>query len=81
MAETKHEVKVFSTPTCPWCQKTKQYFDEQGVKYENIDVTQNQEMAKKMVEKSGQMGVPQIWVDDQVVVGYNKSVFDDLLDL
>lgn len=81
MAETNDNVKVFSTPTCPWCQKVKQYLNDQNVDFEDIDVSKDQAMAKKMVQKSGQMGVPQVWIDDQVIVGYNKSVIDDLLNL
>lgn len=74
-----HVVKVFSTQTCPYCHMVKDYLKERGVSFEDIDVSQNREQAMKMVQKSGQMGVPQLWIDDEVVVGYDTAKIDRLL--
>jgi len=75
------KVKVFSTPTCPYCHMAKDYLKDKKVSFEDIDVSQDQNQARAMVEKSGQMGVPQLWIDDQIVIGFNKPVIDMLLDL
>ncbi len=75
------KVKVFSTPTCPWCTRVKEYLKEKNVTYENIDVSQDYEAAQRMVAKSGQSGVPQLWIDDEVVVGFNQPLIDQLLGL
>lgn len=75
------KVKVFSTPTCPYCYMAKNYLKDKKVSFEDIDVSQNQNQARVMVEKSGQMGVPQLWIDDQIVIGFNKPVIDMLLNL
>lgn len=75
------KVKVFSTPTCPYCYMAKRYLTEKKVAFEDIDVSQNQEQAIAMYQKSGQMGVPQLWIDDQVVVGFDKASIDHLLNL
>jgi glutaredoxin 3 len=75
------KVKVFSTPTCPFCHMAKDYLKDKKVSFEDIDVSQDQNQARAMVEKSGQMGVPQLWIDDQIVIGFNKPVIDMLLDL
>ncbi len=75
------KVKVFSTPTCPYCYMAKGYLTEKKVAFEDIDVSQNQEQAIAMYQKSGQMGVPQLWIDDQVVVGFDKASIDHLLNL
>lgn len=74
-----HIVKVYSTPTCPYCIKAKAYFDSQGVKYENIDVSTDQQGLQEMVTLSGQMGVPVISVDGQIVAGFDKAKLNELL--
>lgn len=81
MEEKKHKVTVFSTTTCPWCVRAKQYLDQAGIEYEDVDVSQDHESAKKMVEKSHQMGVPQLWIDDEVVVGFDQDRIKELLGL
>ncbi len=75
------KVKVFSTPTCPYCHMAKKYLKDKKVSFEDIDVSQDQNQAKTMVEKSGEMGVPQLWIDDEVVIGFDKPVIDELLGL
>jgi glutaredoxin-like YruB-family protein len=75
------EVKVFSTPTCPWCQKVKEFLKEKNVEFEDIDVSTNQEAAKEMVEKSGQMGVPVVMVDSEVIVGFDQDKLKGALKL
>jgi glutaredoxin-like YruB-family protein len=73
------KVKVFSTPTCPFCHMAKDYLKNRKVEFEDIDVSRDQTQAKKMIQKSGEMGVPQLWIDDEVVIGFNKPVIDQLL--
>ena len=75
------KVKVFSTPTCPYCYMAKSYLEEKNIPFEDIDVSQDQNQARAMIERSGEMGVPQIWIDDEVVIGFNKPVIDELLGL
>lgn len=75
------KVKVFSTPTCPYCHMAKDYLTDKKVSFEDINVSQDQQQAQKMVERSGEMGVPQLWIDDQIVIGFNKPVIDHLLGL
>jgi len=57
----------------------KEYFNENGVKYEAFDVASDMEKRKEMMEKSGQMGVPVIVIGNEVVVGFNKPLIEDLL--
>lgn len=76
-----HEVKVYSTPTCPWCVKAKEFFKENNVDFTDIDVSQNQEAAQEMIKKSGQMGVPVIEIDGNIIVGFDEQKIKELLDL
>ncbi len=77
----KKEVIVFSTPSCPWCRRLKMYLQEKGIPFKDIDVSTNQAAAQAMVARSGQMGVPQAWINGQVVVGFDKPRIDALLGL
>ncbi|TKJ17558.1 NrdH-redoxin [Candidatus Woesearchaeota archaeon B3_Woes] len=70
------KIKVYSTPTCPWCVKIKEFLDEKKVEYEDIDVSVDHEAAKEMMEKSGQMGVPQIEINGKVIVGFDKEAIE-----
>ena len=72
MAE-KHEVTVYSTPTCSWCHKTEEFFKKHNIKFKSIDVGKDKKAAHDMIQKSGQMGVPVIDIDGQIIIGYDVS--------
>ncbi|MBI5123865.1 MAG: glutathione S-transferase N-terminal domain-containing protein [Candidatus Omnitrophica bacterium] len=67
------KVTVYSTTTCPFCIRVKQYLKENKVQFEDIDVSANQEKADEMIKKSGQMGVPVIEIDGEIIVGFDKE--------
>ena len=67
------KVKVFSTTTCPWCVKVKDFLKENNVEFEDINVGEDTEQAQYMVEMSGQMGVPVIEIDGEFIVGFNEA--------
>jgi len=74
-------VKVYSTPTCPYCKMAKAYLAESNIPFEDIDVSVNQPAAQEMIAKSGQMGVPVIDIDGKVVVGFDKAKINQYLGL
>ena len=76
-----HSVTVFSTPTCPWCSRLKAYLRQRNIPFKEIDVSRDTQAAQEMVRRSGQMGVPQAWIDGQVVVGFDRKRVDALLGL
>jgi len=71
------DVKVYSTPTCPWCVKAKEFLKGRGIEFKDIDVSADQNAAKEMVDKSGQMGVPVIEIDGTVIVGFDKERIEE----
>lgn len=73
------EVVIYTTPTCPWCKRAKEYFSQKGISYLEHNVAKDRDKANEMVQKSGQMGVPVITVDGEVIVGFNQSRLDKLL--
>ena len=75
-------VKIYTTPTCHFCNMAKEYFKANSVAYEAIDVASDLEARKAMVEMTGQMGVPVIVVGDtDVVVGFDQPKIASLLGL
>ncbi len=78
---SKHSVVVFSTPTCPWCVRLKAYLRQRNIAFRDVDVSRDAASARDMVSRSGQMGVPQAWIDGQVVVGFDRARVDTLLGL
>lgn len=80
MAETTTKrVTVYSTPTCPYCHQAKDYLASKGVAFADLNVAADLEARNEMVRKSGQLGVPVIEVDGQVIVGFNRGKLDELL--
>ncbi len=67
------KVLVYSTPTCPYCIRTKQFLRDNNIVFEDIDVSVNQTAAEEIVRKSGQMGVPVLDIDGQIIVGFDKE--------
>ena len=76
---TDKKVVVYSTPTCPYCKRAKDYLSRKGISYTDINVAESRDAAKEMIQKSGQMGVPVIIIDGEVVVGFNQTLLDRLL--
>jgi len=72
-------VIIYSAPTCPYCKRAKEYLSQKGISYTDYDVASDRDKAKEMIQKSGQIGVPVILVDDQLVAGFNQSKLDELL--
>jgi len=75
------EVKVYSTPTCPWCIRIKQFLKDNNITFEDIDVSNNQQAAEEMVQKSGQMGVPVLDIAGEIIIGFDKDKIKTALGL
>jgi len=72
-------VTIYSTPTCPYCKRAKDYLTQKGIPFTDYNVAEDKEKAKEMIQKSKQMGVPVIIVGDEVIVGFNQAKLDSLL--
>jgi len=70
---------LYETEVCPYCQEAKEFLDEMGVSYNEVDVSKDEKAAKEMVEKSGQMGVPVLDIDGEIVIGFDKEKISELL--
>lgn len=74
-------VIVYSTPTCPFCVKVKEFLETNKIEFEYVDVSVDQARGQEMVEKSGQTGVPVVDIDGKIIVGFNPSAIAEALNL
>lgn len=75
------EIKVYTTTTCGWCVKVKDFLKSHKIKYKEVNVAEDYEAAMQMVEKTGQQGVPVTEIDGQFVVGFNEPELRKLLKI
>ena len=73
------KIIVYSTPTCPYCNLVKDYLNQKGVEFEEKDVSMDRVAAREMIERSGEMGVPQIDINGTIIVGFNRDAIDSEL--
>ena len=81
MIKMEKKVKVYSTPTCPYCDMAKQFLRDNNVKFEAVDVSKDRAAAAEMIEATGQMGVPVIMVDKQYIIGFDREAIKKALGL
>ena len=74
-------VSIYTTPTCVYCKMTKDFFKQNNVEYQEFDVASNLEKRKEMIEKSGQMGVPVVFIDSEIMIGFDKGKLQELLGI
>ncbi|MFZ2593943.1 MAG: glutaredoxin family protein [Minisyncoccia bacterium] len=67
------KVTIYSTPSCHYCNLAKDFFKANSIEYTEINVAADREKAREMVQKSGQMGVPVIMIDDQMIIGFDEA--------
>ncbi|MBS3126615.1 glutathione S-transferase N-terminal domain-containing protein [Candidatus Woesearchaeota archaeon] len=66
-------VKIYTTPTCPWCMKTKEFLKSKKIPYTEHNVVEDETARTEMIEKSGQMGVPVLDINGKIIVGYDPE--------
>jgi glutaredoxin-like YruB-family protein len=74
-------VTVYSTPTCPFCIRVKQYLKDNNIQFTGYDVGSDPAKAQEMIDKSGQMGVPVVEIDGKIIVGFDKEKIKEALGL
>lgn len=76
-----HNVSIYTTPSCQYCKMAKELFKEHNIAYNEYNVAIDAEKRNEMIERSGQMGVPVIQIDDNLIVGFNKEKISELLGM
>ena len=80
-AKKPQRVVVFSTPTCPWCDRVKAYLRQQRIPFREVDVSRDRAAARDLVRRTGQMGVPVVEIGGKPVIGFDRAKIDRLLGL
>lgn len=75
------KVTVYSTQSCPWCVKAKEFLKQNKIKFEDKDVSENDKARDEMVKKSGQMGVPVIDIDGEIIIGFDVERIKEALKI
>ena len=73
-------VRIYTSPTCRWCNQAKSYLSEHGVTYDEHDISSNQAAAEEAVRLAGRKALPVIVAEDQVMVGFYEDELEDMLD-
>lgn len=81
MTEQKLKVRVFSTPTCPYCVALKGHLKDHNIEFEDIDVSQDLVAQKEMIDRSGQYGVPVADINGEIIIGFNQDRINQLLEI
>lgn len=75
------QVSIYTTPSCAYCKMTKEFFRANNVEYREFDVASDLEKRKEMIDKSEQMGVPVIFVDNEMTIGFDRGRLSELLGI
>ena len=74
------KIIVYSTPTCPYCNMVKDFLKEKKIDFEEVDVSKDQDKAEEMMKKSGQMGVPVLDIEGEIIIGFNKPKIEEAIE-
>jgi len=65
-------IKVYTTNTCPWCVKVKNYLKSENIEFQELNVQDDMEAREEMIKKSNQMGVPVLDINNNIIIGFDK---------
>jgi len=74
------EIEVFTTPSCPYCTKIKEWLEKNDYDYTEHNVAEDRDKAKEMIEETGQRGVPQTFVGDKTVIGFQPDKIEKAIE-
>lgn len=74
-------ITIYSTPTCHFCHAAKEFFKEHNIAFTDYNVSEDTAKRDEMIQKSGQMGVPVIFIDNDMVIGFDESRVKKLLNI
>lgn len=75
------KIKIYSTPTCVYCETLKIFLKEHNIEFEEIDVSRDKKAQEEMIKKSGQMGVPVVEINGEIIIGFDKKKISELLNI
>ncbi len=73
------EVKIYTTPTCHWCQKAKEWLKKNKVSFQELDLTESDTYRDEVIEKTHQMAIPVFDIDGLMIIGFDEKRLEELL--
>lgn len=73
-------IKIYTTTSCPWCTKAKDYFKSKYIEFEELNVQNDMQAREEMIKKSKQMKVPVLDINGTIIVGFNEASILNALD-
>lgn len=73
-------IRVYTTPTCPYCKMAKDWLNEHGCEFEELDITADVEVLREWRALSGGAGVPVVAHGNDLIIGFNPERLEQLLD-
>lgn len=80
MADTP-EITIYSTPSCTFCKQAKEFFTANNIAYTEHNVAEDLEKRQEMIQKSGQMGVPVIFIGEEMIIGFDEGKVKEILGM
>jgi glutaredoxin 3 len=74
------DIEVYTTPSCPYCTKVKQWLEQNDYEYTEYNVAENREKAKEMIKRTGQRGVPQTFIGDTEIIGFQPKKIQQTIE-
>ena len=74
-------VKVYTTPTCPYCYTLKEFLKEHNIEFDDIDISKDEKVKDDIIKRSGAIGAPIIEVDGEIIVGFDRAKIVKLLKI
>ena len=74
-------IKVYSTPTCPFCKRAKEFLKQNNFDFEDLNVADSEEARNEMIKKSDQMAVPVLDIDGEIIVGFEVEKIKKALEI
>jgi glutaredoxin-like YruB-family protein len=75
------EVKIYTTPTCPYCTMAKKFLDDNGIKYQEFNIAEDEAARDEMMNRSNSLTVPTICFDGEVLIGFDEALLREKLSL
>ena len=74
-------IKIYSSPTCPFCYVLKNYLKEKGFEFEETDISKETAKREELIKKTGLATLPVVEINGQLIVGFDKKKIDEVLKI
>lgn len=74
-------ITLYGTSECPWCHKARDFLKSHKIKFNDLNVGENEKAAKEMIKKSHQRGVPVLDINGEIIVGFDEPAIKKALKL